>query len=199
IDRELLIRARAAGLDLADVLADRFAPLPTQRFQVLVQKANEFCAEVKSLGATLLSTLEKKEAEQLALLRSQQELEMLKLVEEVRTQQVNEAQANIDALEKTCRNALDRFTYLQRQLGKSELSLDAEGVPIVEQALMLQVQESGAPGDLRSLALVHAEVEQVRRLQEGHVWSMVSGIVKASSGVAHVAAAAAAAPYPYDS
>jgi hypothetical protein len=199
IDPELLIRARAAGLDLADVLADRFAPLPTQRFQVLVQKANEFCGEVKSLGATLLSTLEKKEAEQLALIRSQQELEMLKLVEEVRSEQADEAQANIDALEKTRRNAIDRFTYLQRQLGKSELTFDAEGTPIVEQALMLQVQASGAPGDLRSLALVHGEVEQVKRLQESHVWSMVSGAIKAGSGVAHVAAAAAAAPYPYDS
>ncbi|SJM92321.1 hypothetical protein CRENPOLYSF2_2650002 [Crenothrix polyspora] len=52
IDPELLIRAKAAGLNLADVLADRFAPLPYFRFQMLIQKANEFCNEVKSLGGS---------------------------------------------------------------------------------------------------------------------------------------------------
>lgn len=185
IDPELLIRARAAGLDLGDVLSDLYAPLPQHRFQVLLQKANELCAEVKNLGAALLSALEKKEAEHLSLLRSEQEIDMLKLVELVKIDQVREAGANIEALQKTRRNALDRFAYLQRQLGKSEVALDATGAPIVEQSLMVQVQETGAPDDFRSLALIKPEIDEVWRLQDGHVWSMVAGAVKAAAGVSH--------------
>ncbi len=151
IDPELLIRAKAAGLDLADVLADRFAPLPHYRFQLLLQKANEFCNEVKGLGSTLLSAIEKKESEHLALLKSSQEIDMLKLVEAVKQEQINEAQANIEALEKTRKNSLDRFTYLQRQLGKNQISFDSIGVPIVEQSLVANVQETGTPDDFRQL------------------------------------------------
>lgn len=188
IDPELLIRARAAGLDLAGVLADRFAPLPHHRFQVLLQKANEFCSEVRTFGAALLSAVEKKEVEQLTLLRSRQELEMLRLVEKVRADQVKEADANIEALEKTRRSMVTRFAFFQRQLGNGDLTFDATGAPIVEQALMTQVQESGAPGDFRTLALIQAEIDQVSRLQDAHVWSMVSGGIKAGAGSAHLVA-----------
>lgn len=185
IDPELLIRAKAAGMDWADVLADRFAPLPHYRFQVLLQKANEFCNEVKNLGGAILSAIEKKEAEQLSLLRSSQEIEMLKLIESIKKEQIKEAQANIDSLGKTKRNAIDRFTFLQHQLGKTEIKLDASDSPIVEQSLMSHVQESGAPNGFHSLSLIHSEIEQVSRLQDGHVWSMVAGVTKASAGIFH--------------
>jgi hypothetical protein len=48
IDPELLIRAKAAGIDLADVLADRFAPLAHYRFQALLQRANPDCASTRN-------------------------------------------------------------------------------------------------------------------------------------------------------
>lgn len=191
IDPELLIRAKAAGLDLADVLADRFAPWPYYRFQVSLQKANEFCNEVKGLGAALLSAVEKKEAEHLTLLRSSQEIDMLKLIESVKAEQVKEAQANIDSLEKTRKNALDRFTFLQRQLGKEQVALDSTGVPIVEHSLIARVQETGAPDDFRSLALIQPEIDQVWRMQEGHIFSMVAGATKLAGGVLKTAASGA--------
>ena len=75
IDPGLLVKAAAAGLDIADVLSDLNAPLPHYRFQVMTQKANEFINDVKGLGAALLAALEKKDAEELALLRSAHEIE----------------------------------------------------------------------------------------------------------------------------
>lgn len=189
IDPELLIRAKAAGINLADVLADRFAPLPHYRFHVLLQKANEFCNEVKTLGGAILSAVEKKEAEHLALLRSSQEIAMLKLIESVKVEQIKEAQANIESLEKTKKNALDRFTFLQRQLGKEQVAFDATGSPIVEQSLMVRVQDTGTPDDFRSLSLIQPEIDQVWRLQDGHIWSVVAGATKASAGVFHMLAA----------
>lgn len=195
IDPELLIRAKAAGMDWADVLADRFAPLPHYRFQVLLQKANEFCNEVKSLGGAILSAIEKKEAEQLSLLRSSQEIEMLKLIESIKKEQIKEAQANIASLGKTKRNAIDRFTFLQHQLGKTEIKFDASDSPIVEQSLMSHVQESGAPDGFHSLSLIHSEIEQVLRLQDGHVWTMVAGGTKIGAAALKGSASLATA-YP---
>lgn len=189
IDPELLIRARAAGLDLADALSERFAQVGPYRFHVWLQKANDFCNEVKGLGAALLGAVEKKEGEHLSLLRSQQEIAMLRLVEAVKSEQIKEAQANIEALEKTRRNAVDRFTYLQRQLGNTELQFDAAGVPVVTQGLIASVRESEMPDDFRGLALIQPEIDQVWRLQEGHVETLVSGLLKLASGIAHTASA----------
>ena len=190
IDPELLIRAKAAGLDLADVLANRFAPLPHYRFQILLQKANEFCSEVKNLGGAILSAVEKKEAEHLALLRSSQEIDMLKLIESIKQEQIKEAEANIDALNKTKNNALDRFVFLQRQLGKNEVTLDATGVPIVEQSLITQVQETGTPNDVSSLSLINNEVDQLWKMQAAQDFATISTILKTSSGIAHLAGGA---------
>src|SRR5205807_2454705 len=51
IDPALLVRATAAGIDLNSVLNDINTPLPHYRFNVILQKAIELCAEVKALGA----------------------------------------------------------------------------------------------------------------------------------------------------
>jgi hypothetical protein len=115
IDPELLIRARRAGLSIDDVLADRYAPLPIYRMQALIQKANELCNEVKSLGAALLSAIEKKESEHLSLLRSTHEMTMLKLVEHIKVGQIEEAEANITSLRRCCiSRSMDKKPHLLR-------------------------------------------------------------------------------------
>jgi hypothetical protein len=55
IDPALLVKAAAAGLDIAAVLSDIEAPLPLYRFNVMLPKALELCAEVRALGSALLS------------------------------------------------------------------------------------------------------------------------------------------------
>ena len=70
------------------------------RFRILSQKAAEFCDEVKALGDKLLSVLEKKDAEGLALLRSASEIRLLEAVKDVKKQQINEAKETLDGLEK---------------------------------------------------------------------------------------------------
>jgi ribosomal protein L7/L12 len=100
IDPALLVRATAAGLDLGSVLSDLDAPLPNYRFSVMLQKAAEFCGDVKALGAELLAILEKKDAEQLALLRSAQEVNVLKAVRQIRQYQLDEANDALEALNK---------------------------------------------------------------------------------------------------
>jgi hypothetical protein len=101
IDPALLVRAAAAGLDFGSVLDDLSVPHPYYRFRVILQKAIEFCSEVKQLGEKLLSIIEKKDAEGLTLLRSVQEINVLNAVKQVRKLQIQEAIESAKGLEKT--------------------------------------------------------------------------------------------------
>ena len=111
IDPALLVKARAAGLDLGSVLNDMFAPMPLYRFNVMLQKAMELCNDLKSLGSSLLSAIEKRDAEALSNLRASQETSLLKSIQDVKRKQIDEAKANIEALNKTRLTAESRYNY----------------------------------------------------------------------------------------
>lgn len=98
IDPALLVRAKAAGLDLASVLNDLHSPPPLHRFQALYGRALDFAGFVSSLGGQLLSAIEKKDAETLGLLRSTHEVRLLEQVRETRRQQIREAEEAADAV-----------------------------------------------------------------------------------------------------
>ncbi len=130
IDPLLLARAAAAGIDLGSVLAGLNAPLPHYRFHILLRTALELAAEIKSLGAALLSALEKEEAEHLALLRGDNELALLKVVEQARRWQVSEAKASLKTLEATRAKAKHELEHQGRLLGLQIGQIpDAPGIP----------------------------------------------------------------------
>ncbi len=91
IDPGVLARAAAAGVDLGAALADVDAPTPGYRFTTMAGKAAELAGQVQSLGAALLSALEKRDAEALGLLRSSHELAVLDAVRDVKVKQHVEA------------------------------------------------------------------------------------------------------------
>jgi hypothetical protein len=100
IDPALLVRAAAAGVDINSALNDINAAVPHYRFSVMVQKASELCNDVKGLGGALLSALEKRDAEALALLRSSHEVDLLDAIREIKAQQINEANNTLQGLRK---------------------------------------------------------------------------------------------------
>ncbi|KYF65237.1 hypothetical protein BE11_24800 [Sorangium cellulosum] len=100
IDPGALVKAVAGGADIGAALADLNAPLPLYRFNVLLQKANELCSDVRSLGAALLAALEKKDAEALGLLRQGQELRLLEAVKAVREKQIDEAKQSLENVKR---------------------------------------------------------------------------------------------------
>jgi hypothetical protein len=114
IDPALLVRARALGLDLASVLDDLSAPLPHYRFPFMLQKAREFCEELKQLGGLLLSALEKKDAERLAQIRANHEKALLKAVLEIKKRQVKEAEDTVASLDKAGQVAEERNAFYER-------------------------------------------------------------------------------------
>ena len=120
IDPALLARAVASGLDVGAIVNGLNQPLPLVRFQFLVQKAAEICQEVKSLGAGLLSAIEKEDNEALAVLRAGHERTILGLAEVVRYSQWQEAIKAREGLEVSLAMAVQRYTYYERLLGKEE-------------------------------------------------------------------------------
>lgn len=122
IDPALLVKAAAAGLDIGAVLSDSQATRPQYRFTVVVQKAQGFTASVKALGQSLLSALEKKDAEAIALLRSSHELELQDLVITVRKTQVDEASTNLQAAKKAKGNALSRQKHYTKLIAKGQIA-----------------------------------------------------------------------------
>ena len=130
IDPALLVKAAAAGLDIGSVLNDLSAPLPKYRFSTILQKALDICAELKALGASLLSALEKKDAEALQLTRSQHETLVLNSARLVKEWQVSEDRASLNALLASRESAIHVLQHYSRLLGESGVTIPAEpGAP----------------------------------------------------------------------
>ena len=78
-------------------------PVPNYRFNYLMQKSLELCGELKSMGNSLLSVFEKNDAEALANMRARHETNINNLVMQVKTMQVEEANAALDGLQQNWR------------------------------------------------------------------------------------------------
>lgn len=144
IEPALLVRARAAGLSIGEVLSDITVSLPNYRFSVMVQKANELVAEVRNLGAALLSALEKRDAEALSALRSGQELRLLQAIRDIRVKQIDEAEANTAALEKSREMAQARKDYYESRekvnaFEATSLALSAATAPLMAKSAHLRI------------------------------------------------------------
>lgn len=127
IDPALLVRAVAQGIDIGSVLSDLSAPLPYYRFNVLLAKAMEMAAELRTLGSALLAALEKRDAEHLSNLRTAHEAELLSLTKQLKQQQLAEAQASEIALQKTrdvTQARFDFYNQLQQRIGEETNQLN---------------------------------------------------------------------------
>ncbi len=100
IDPRLLVRARAAGLSLDDVLGAIGGNLPPYRFSYLIDRAKSHAALVQSFGGALLSALEKKDLEELTRLRGVHQQNLLKLATRARQWEVDAAEDAIEVLHR---------------------------------------------------------------------------------------------------
>ena len=98
IDPALLVKAKAAGVSIADALSESSAPLPLYRFQVMLQKAIDVTHELQSLSGAFLSALEKNDSEALSLMRTSHEQEILTLSRTIKDFQVKDLNAQLESL-----------------------------------------------------------------------------------------------------
>lgn len=100
IDPRLLVRMRAAGLSLEDVLGGTTGDLPPYRFLFLLDRAKAFAASLSSFGAALLATLEKKDGEELGRLRLVHQQNLSRMTTQLRRWDVRVAEESLAALER---------------------------------------------------------------------------------------------------
>jgi hypothetical protein len=123
IDPMMLVRARAAGLSLEDVLDALAGELPPYRFAFLLEKAKAFAATVQSFGSALLGALERKDIEELNELRIVHQKELLALTTDVRKWEYESASNAVEALEQRRASIQHRHDYFE-QLVKTGLNAE---------------------------------------------------------------------------
>jgi Tc toxin complex TcA C-terminal TcB-binding domain len=208
IDPALLAKAAASGLDVGAVINGLNQPLPLVRFQVLVQKASEICQEVKSLGNNLLSAIEKEDNESLAILRAQHERIILNLAETVKYSQWQEAIKAREGSETSLANAVQRYIYYERQLGKKDPEIKIPHIESLEVESLEKFKfKSGEPeiglrsidvdidrgflGDVSGILaggkiLSSHEVREMLLLETSQLTKDVAAVFSAGSSVAHI-------------
>jgi len=131
IDPALLVNAAASGVNLASVVGSLTAPLPHYRFNYILQKAVELIENVKSLGNQLLSISEKRDAETLSLMKSEQEIELLKLNTDIKREAIRELKNQKESIEQNKNTIEIRLNFYKNRkhlnLGES-LDLILRGV-----------------------------------------------------------------------
>ncbi len=151
IDPTLLVRARAAGVSIAEVVAGLAQPEPCYRFPYLLDRASSLAADLRTLGGALLAAIEKRDAEALGMLRARHETDMLRRLKETRQLQRREAQASLEALEAAKRAAEVRrahYAGLEKisRLEAGQMADLATAHGFQMNAAALQMQASAAHG-----------------------------------------------------
>ena len=108
IDVMALVRAVGSGMGLQQALADFNVAVPHYRFTFILAKARELTSRLTQFGQSLLSALEKKDAEELALLRNTHEKAILKLTLDIKKAQLEDARETVNALRANLKSAKTR-------------------------------------------------------------------------------------------
>lgn len=144
IDPGVLVRAAAAGVDIAAAVGAANTPVSSVRGAVLLAKAQEVAAQVAGLGQALLAAIEKQEAEQVALLRQQQDLAMAEVVRETRFLQWKDAQEATASLLASRRTVWERYRHYKKILGAEDSPIEAlKAVDLLRSELTEATFESG--------------------------------------------------------
>jgi hypothetical protein len=152
IDPGLLVRATAMGLDIDVLLGYLSAPLPRFRFGALLQRARGACDRAQAFGQALLTTIEKREAEELAKLRTKHEVALLREAKRVRDEQVNEAEESLEALRKSRDSAEVRYRFYSTR--KRLNTQEAAESKSLEEAVASELLAAGASSSAADLAFV---------------------------------------------
>jgi hypothetical protein len=100
IDPQLLVKATAAGLSIEDVLNATSGNLPPYRFSYLIEKAKSYASVLQQFGGALLSALEKKDVEELNILRTIHEQNLQKFTSHIKQWEINAEEETILSLER---------------------------------------------------------------------------------------------------
>ena len=180
IDPALLVKAAAQGISISSVLNELNTPMPNYRFYYLLQKALELCGELKSMGASILSAIEKKDNETIALIRAKHENGMLNLVMEIKKQQLQEAQKSLETLQQNRKSPEHRMKYYLQLIGE-----DAGKVPGLDSEFSEIANAIESPVGESGLKLISYEKEDMDKSHAAAELQKSIGIVETLASIFH--------------
>ncbi|MGZ8157189.1 MAG: Tc toxin subunit A-related protein [Methylobacter sp.] len=111
IDPMALVKAAASGNNVLNVASLIQPNVPPYRFSYMIERAKSLTSTLVQLGGSLLSVLEKNDAEGLSLLQSTNEINILNLTTMVKQQQIQDLQDQLSALQQSLQGAQYRQDY----------------------------------------------------------------------------------------
>ena len=154
IDPMLLVEAVAHGLDIGSILSDLYAPLPRYRFAATLQQALTMCNEVRSLGNTLLSMIEKGDAELLSAVRAGQETQLLNQIRVNKKLQIDEAEESLQALSNTARMVNGRIEYYENLIKQGLISEESDQLNLLDSSNQWQQTASWIEATAQALNMI---------------------------------------------
>lgn len=161
IDPALLVKAAAQGLSISSVLNDLSTPLPNYRFYYLLQKALELCSELKAIGNSLLTAIEKKDNEALGLIRAKHESSMQNLLMEIKKKNLEDAQKNLEGLLQNRKSPEHRMKYYLKLIGEN-----SDKVPGVDSEFAELANSIENPINESGLKLIKYEKQEMDKAAE---------------------------------
>ncbi|HEV7935580.1 MAG TPA: neuraminidase-like domain-containing protein [Actinomadura sp.] len=134
-----LVRGAAAGITADQVVAAAAGPAPVHRFDVVFQRARELADRLKALGGDLLTAIDSRDDEQLAMLRNRQDSEIHSMARQLKEAQVSIAETHLAEMRASLAGAQARVDHFTRLL--------AEGLTPLQEA-QLAMMSIGASGHL---------------------------------------------------
>ncbi|KAK4182978.1 hypothetical protein QBC35DRAFT_545257 [Podospora australis] len=121
MDPGALVASAAKGaLSSALLMADADSPMPNYRFQYLLQKALELCNEIKSVESAYLAAVEKKDAEALSLLKTQQDMALQNALAESKKLQKDEAVITLTSQQEARKSHESRLRFYLALMGEPD-------------------------------------------------------------------------------
>jgi len=157
IDPGLLVRMRAAGLTLEDVLGGISGDLPPYRFLFLIDRAKAFAGTLASYGGALMSALEKKDGEELGRLRLVHQQNLARMTTQLRRMEIDTAQESLTIAEQQKAAAEYRRDYFDGLANQYRSGLETAEAVLRHIVTSIHVGESV----LDLLSAIFAVVPQV--------------------------------------
>lgn len=204
IDPALLVNAQANGLDLGAVLDDLSTPKINYRYRALARLAVQFCNEVKGLGQSLLSALQSKDAEGMALLQSGNALQLLDATIALKELQIQEAEESIIGMELSKqaaelrkdfyegRDFMNRQEGIAEQKNRASITLDTVGLVTEGIAAILNIIPKV------EILVPTLKTEVVDGMRLSNVLRTISSMVFRTSGIVSKEAGMAATQGSYN-
>lgn len=157
IDPRLLVRMRAAGLSLEDVLGGISGDLPPYRFLFLIDRAKAFASTLAGYGSALLSAIEKKDAEELGRLRLVHQQNLARMTTQLRRLEIDTAQESLTMAERQKAAAEYRRDYFDGLVNQYRSGLESAEAVLRHIVTGIHVGESV----LDLLAAIFAAMPQI--------------------------------------